>query len=199
MALFSRQGYRGTSSRDIARLADVSEVTLYRQFDQKEDIFWCALDSSFEDIKPRLQSLGKSWEGEHLPVVLPQIMSILIDLVEFSPQTVRLVAVALLELGAKARIICHTHLEPLFSPIYSYLSANINTKQFGSLDPATVTATIILSVLIQPEVASLASESGFMNLNDRRSIESYSDFWLCVLEPLFAHRLPELESYANRK
>ena len=42
IALFSRQGYHRTSTRDIARLADVSEVTLYRYFEHKEDVFWAA-------------------------------------------------------------------------------------------------------------------------------------------------------------
>ena len=33
--LFARQGYHGTSTREIARLADVSENTIFRQFDRK--------------------------------------------------------------------------------------------------------------------------------------------------------------------
>lgn len=37
--LFARQGYHGTSTREIARLADVSENTIFRHFDRKEDLF----------------------------------------------------------------------------------------------------------------------------------------------------------------
>jgi AcrR family transcriptional regulator len=184
VALFSRQGYRGTSSRDIARLADVSEVTVYRYFQHKEDIFWSALDASFDDIAPRLRSIGATWEGRSLSVVLPQIMTLLVDLVAYSPHTVRLVAVALLELGVKARDICHMHLEPLFSPICTYLAASLDTDQPRSLDPAVVTAIIILAVLVQPEVDKLAKTSTSARKSDRKTVESYSDFWLYLLEPL---------------
>ena len=33
--LFASQGYHATSTREIARLADVSENTLFRHFDNK--------------------------------------------------------------------------------------------------------------------------------------------------------------------
>jgi AcrR family transcriptional regulator len=55
VVLFSRQGYHGTSTREIAQLAQVSEVTVYRYFEHKEDIFRSALDSSFSGVKPRLK------------------------------------------------------------------------------------------------------------------------------------------------
>ena len=41
--LFARQGYHGTTTREIARLADVSENTLFRHFDNKEELFWSSL------------------------------------------------------------------------------------------------------------------------------------------------------------
>ena len=50
--LFARQGYHGTSTREIARLAEVSENTLFRHFDHKEDIFWSALRSHTAALKP---------------------------------------------------------------------------------------------------------------------------------------------------
>lgn len=34
--LFARQGYHGTSTRDIARVADLAEVTLFRYFQHKK-------------------------------------------------------------------------------------------------------------------------------------------------------------------
>ena len=56
--LFARQGYHGTSTREIARLAEVSENTLFRHFDHKEEIFWSALRSNAASLKPRRDLLG---------------------------------------------------------------------------------------------------------------------------------------------
>lgn len=41
--LFAHQGYHGTTTREIADLADMSENTLFRLFGGKEDVFWAAL------------------------------------------------------------------------------------------------------------------------------------------------------------
>ena len=58
--LFARQGYHGTSTREIARLADVSENTLFRHFDHKEDLFWSALRSRSTGLKLRRDLLMES-------------------------------------------------------------------------------------------------------------------------------------------
>lgn len=44
LELFSRQGYRGTTTRDIARRAGVSEALLFRHFSSKEDLYWSVLE-----------------------------------------------------------------------------------------------------------------------------------------------------------
>ena len=103
VALFSRQGYHGTSTRDIARLADVSEVTLYRYFEHKEDIFWAALASCFDALRPRLSALQPNGRNAAPQVFVPRILNILIDTATFSPELLRLIAVALLEVHGKRK------------------------------------------------------------------------------------------------
>jgi AcrR family transcriptional regulator len=44
LRLFSEQGYRGTSVRDIARAAGVTEGLLYHYFNSKADLFRAVLD-----------------------------------------------------------------------------------------------------------------------------------------------------------
>ena len=45
--LFAHQGYHGTSTRQIAHLANMSENTLFRHFDDKENLFWSTLREHF--------------------------------------------------------------------------------------------------------------------------------------------------------
>src|ERR1039457_4107086 len=62
--LFARQGYYGTSTREIARLADVSENTIFRHFDNKDDLFWSALRARSSVMKFRRDLLEGMAEGE---------------------------------------------------------------------------------------------------------------------------------------
>src|SRR5580692_5113664 len=102
--LFARQGYHGTSTREIARLADVSENTLFRHFDHKEDLFWSAIRSLSTGLKLRRDLLDGMTKCEAPEVVLPKIFDLLTDTVTFSPELLRLFAVAFLELHPKADV-----------------------------------------------------------------------------------------------
>lgn len=180
-ALFARQGFRGTSTREIARLADVSEVTIFRYFEHKDDIFWCALENSFSAIQPRLSALARPARLESPEVMLPEIISVLVDVATFSPDLVRLIAVALLELRGRAEQMCRENLTPLFATITNYLSRNIESGKLRNLDPAIVTAAIALTVIAQPGLSKLIEGDRLSPKGSREAIHAYSAFWLDVL------------------
>lgn len=196
IALFSRQGYHGTSTRDIARLADVSEVTLFRYFEHKEDIFWAALSSCFETLQPRFSALESSSRKAAPEVFVPRILNILIDTATFSPELIRLVAVALLEVHGKAEEVCRQHFTPLFTAISSYLHQNIETGAIRNLNPAIATLGMTLTVLVQPELSKLVDGCHVSRLDLRDVLETYTQFWLGALLPAEkeqlrpAHTLP---------
>ncbi|MBS1802808.1 MAG: TetR/AcrR family transcriptional regulator [Acidobacteria bacterium] len=183
IALFSRQGYHGTSTRDIARLADVSEVTLFRYFEHKEDIFWAALASCFDSVQPRFNALELSSRKAAPEVVLPRILNILIDTATFSPELMRLVAVALLEVHGKAEEVCRQHLTPLFTAISSYLHKNVESGAIRNLNPAITTLGMALTVLAQPELSKLIDGCHISRLDLREVVDTYTQFWLGALLP----------------
>lgn len=183
IALFSRQGYHGTSTREIARLADVSEVTIFRYFEHKDEVFWSALQSTFSTMKPRLESLGRFSPSDTPDVVLPEIISLLVDIATFSPELVRLIAIAFLELRGRAEEVCRENLTPLFASICGYLSTNIECGKVRDLNPAIATAAIALTVIAQPELAKLVDGSRYTSVGGRKALDEYSAFWLDVLMP----------------
>jgi AcrR family transcriptional regulator len=181
VALFSRQGYHGTSTREIARLADVSEVTVFRHFERKEDIFLSALRSSFGAVKPRLHLFDRDSESRTPEAMLPQILSLLVDVATFSPELTKLVAVAFLELHGKAEDVCFEYLTPLFTAISRFLTKNMENGRFRNLNPEIVTMAMALTAIAQPELSRLIGSSAFSQMGGRESIEEYSRFWLKVL------------------
>jgi AcrR family transcriptional regulator len=183
VSLFSRQGYHGTSTREIARLADVSEVTVFRYFDHKEDIFLLALNSSFSSIKPRMDMFDQGSERRVPEDMLREILSLLIDMAKYSPELTKLVAIAFLELHGRAEDVCFEHLTPLFSAIARYLSINMENGRLRSLNPAIVTAAMALTAIAQPELSKLISDSTFSRTDGREAVNEYSRFWLKVLSP----------------
>jgi AcrR family transcriptional regulator len=183
IALFSRQGFHGTTTREIARLADVSEVTVFRYFEHKDGIFWSALQSCFNSIKPRITLLGRSSENATPEVMLPEIVCLLVDVVTYSPELMRLIAVSLLELHGPAEELCREQLSPLFAIISNYLARNIANGKVRNLNPAIAAAAIGLTVVAQPELSKLVHGSRLSQLGSREAIDQFSEFWLNVLVP----------------
>ena len=63
--LFARQGFEGTTTRQIAGAARVNEAIIFRHFPTKEDLYWAIIDreSELTGWQPALQrqlSLGAS-------------------------------------------------------------------------------------------------------------------------------------------
>jgi AcrR family transcriptional regulator len=184
IALFSRQGYHGTSTRDIARLADVSEVTLYRYFEHKEDVFWAALACCFDAMKPRVTALNST--GKALPpdVFLRKVLNVLVDTATFSPELIRLVAIALLEIRGKAEDVCREHMSPLFQSMEAYFQGSIDAGNIRNMNPAITTLAISLSVLAQPEFSKLFDVCRLSKMDSSEVVNTYSEFWLRALLPL---------------
>lgn len=181
--LFARQGYHGTSTREIARLAEVSENTLFRHFDHKEDIFWSALRSNVTALRPRWELLSEIKTGEAPQVVLPKILELLAETVNCKPEVIRLIAVAFVELHGKAEVLCRDLISPLFAEISQYLAISVKKGEVVEVDPTLLAASLLAMVLIHPSLTRLVDAGNSTGLDSRETINAYSRFWLNVLSP----------------
>lgn len=188
--LFARQGYHGTSTREIARLADISENTLFRYFEHKEDLFWTALRSRLSGLELRRDLLSGIADGAGPEVVLPQIFAQLVDTAILKPELLRLIAIAFIELRWKAGAICHEYLSPIFSAVNRYLASNIESGKLRSVDPSLLTAALAATVMVHPEFTRLIAGAPSPYSDSREAIQVYTKFWLDVLIPpeLVRHR-----------
>lgn len=181
--LFARQGYHGTSTREIARLADISENTLFRYFEHKEDLFWAALRSRLCGLELRRDLLAGITESASPEIVLPQLLAQLVDTAILRPELLRLIAVAFIELRWKAAAVCYEHLSPIFSTVNGYLARNIESGKLRNLDSSLVTAALATTVMVHPEFSKLIAGASPPYSDSREAIQVYTKFWLDVLVP----------------
>jgi len=64
--LFAKQGFRGTTTREIATLARVNEALIFRHFPSKEGLYWAVLESQCRaaDARGRLRRVLETSVGE---------------------------------------------------------------------------------------------------------------------------------------
>jgi AcrR family transcriptional regulator len=191
--LFASKGYHGTSTREIARLADVNENTIFRHFERKEDLFWSVLRSRCSAIKLRRDMVEGMAEGVAPEIVLPKLIEFLSDVLNYSPELLRLIAVALLEMQWKADAFCAECLSPVFVTINKYLALNVQNGKFRNLDPTMVTAAVTTMVLVHPWLSRQIPAEKTIYPDSKAVGRAYTSFWLDVLAP----RTPRFEREAN--
>ncbi len=182
--LFGRQGYHATTTREIARLADVSENTLFRHFDRKENLFRSALQSRTAALIPKRDLLNGIRAGDAPEVVLPQIFELL-DNVNHMPEVLRLIAVAFLELQEQAEALCGELLSPLLSEVCQYLAKSVAKGEVLEVDPSLLAASFIAMVVMHPQLSRLAGENSQSPIDSRTAVIAYTKFWLDLLNPRF--------------
>ncbi len=181
--LFARQGYHGTSTREIARLAEVSENTLFRHFGHKEDIFWSALRSHTVALTLQWDLLDGIKGGDAPESVLPQILELLTNAIYCKPEVLRLMAIAHLELHGQAETLCRDLLSHHYPEISKYLAATFEKDEVLKVDPSLVAASAMAILLIQPQISKFTDGGGFSQAAGGDAVRAFSKFWVDVLSP----------------
>jgi AcrR family transcriptional regulator len=180
--LFARQGYHGTSTREIAQHAGVSENTIFRHFSAKEDLFWAALSSRCSELELSSDLVKGLIVSEEPEVVLPLILDLLVDTALLRPELLRLLAIAFIELRWKAELIFTKHLTPFFGAASRYLEANIAKGKLRPLDPTLLVAALASSVMVHPEIGRLLGNAPAYS-DRKQAIRAYTHFWMDLLVP----------------
>lgn len=182
--LFARQGFSGTSTRKIARLADVNEASLFRHFPNKQELFWAALQSRLGRLR-----LGKELQNalatQAKPeLVLPLIIELLVQVATYQSELIRLLDIGLLELRPRAESIYRKQIAPIFDAITQYLDASVKSGTLRCMDPSVTTIALSTTVLVhQCLYGLLVSGAGTPYANSEEAVSAYTKFWLNALRP----------------
>lgn len=180
--LFSRQGYSGTSTREVALVADLNEASLFRYF-SKENLFWAALQSQLEQVR-----LGKELQeglarGEKPQRVLPLIIEFLTYTALCKCDLIRLLTVGLLELRPGTERLYRQYFTPISNAIHNYLEHCRRAGWIRDIDHTITTMAFIATILAHPGMYPSLADAGFPYANAEEAIAAYSKYWLSMLIP----------------
>ena len=181
--LFSRQGFTGSSTHEIARLAGVSEVTVFRHFPRKKDLFWAATESRLRRLRISRELRSRLESDENPRTALPGIVELLVEIMYQHPETVRLLYLSLFELDHGAERILRKHLVPLFQPVREYLCRCSSKGLIRELDPALAALGLAALVAAHQGLQSVLSENESPTTSMDDAIATYTRFWMTAMLP----------------
>ena len=177
--LFSCRGFKGTSTRQIAHLADVSEATLFRHFPRKTNLFWAAAESRLKQLKLG-RDLQNSLANDLDPAeVVPLIVAFLVDTVVQQPQLLRLLYVAANELSGSESMF-REHLGPIFDSVNAYFGRCAAKGMVRDLDPSMVTLSMAAAIATHSSLHQLFADKD-SRWNPKNTALGHSRLWLNAL------------------
>src|SRR5580704_6780529 len=172
--LFSRQGFAASSTHEIARLAGVSEVTVFRHFPRKKDLFWAATESRLRRLRISRELRNRLESDEDPRTALPGIVELLVETLHHHPETVRLLYLSLFELDHGAERILRKHLIPLFQPLREYLSRCAAKGLIRDLEPGVAALGLAALVAAHQGLQSVLTEDDGPSVNTDDAIATYT-------------------------
>jgi AcrR family transcriptional regulator len=163
-SLFSKLGYNGVSTRDIALVADVNEVTIYRRYPCKRDLFTATLAAELERVSLRDDLLGKIAQAPNVRNALVCTFQLIESAVLRDPALPRLVLFSSLELKSELNVMMRSHLGELVEVIARYLEPWIARGELHCCNAkALICALIAIVGFHEPLYCALSAETDGLN------------------------------------
>jgi AcrR family transcriptional regulator len=181
--LFSRQGFATSSTHEIARLAGVSEVTVFRHFPRKRDLFWAATESRLRRLRISKELRVRLESDENPRTALPGIIALLVETLHHQPETIRLLYLSLFEVDHGAERILRKHLIPLFQPLREYLARCVSKGLIREVEPGISALGLVALIAAHQGLQSVLTDDGTSCATTDDAIATYSNFWMTVMLP----------------
>lgn len=181
--LFARRGFNGTRTQDVARLANVSEASIFRYFTRKQDLFWAAVQSRVDRLsigRELSQALARNAAPE---AVLPLVVEMLVQTVNDQPELIPLLCFANIEMRRGTERMCRHRLGPIWGAIANYLEGAISAGRVRSTNAAFATTAFISSVLADQILLTLLTGTAAKYKDTGDATAAYSRFWMELLTP----------------
>jgi AcrR family transcriptional regulator len=180
--LFARHGFKATKTIDIANLADLNEVTLFRYFPRKIDMFVAALDSHLSRIKLSRDLQMSLAADENPEVVVPKIVASLLQILTAQPQLQRLLHVAGFELPETRQTI-QDHFAPIFEMLTSYFKRSTEKGNMRKVDPSLTALGLLGTVIAHYQFREDLTKQSWVPPDIEGATEAYANLWLHALLP----------------
>jgi len=171
--MFARYGYNGANTRGIASAAGVNEVTIYRHYPSKRDLYIAALDSELQQVQLRGDMLARIAESGDAKEAVTRTFELISATILPRQELQRLVQYSTLELGEDLDSLLRRHLGQWIEVIARYLEPWVDT---GQLRMNNAKALVLSLVAIVLSYRSLHRLFAGQDSNPETMLDVYAEF-----------------------
>jgi AcrR family transcriptional regulator len=145
--LFAQFGYYSVSTREIATAAQVNEVTIFRHYPRKHDLYVAVLKSRLEHVSLRGDLLSRIAEATDGRTALARTFELIEKTLSQQPELLRLLHYRALDLSEDFDPLIRTHLGTLVEVVAHYLEPWMKKGELRTRNTRTVVFAIVSIVV----------------------------------------------------
>ena len=180
--LFARQGFEGTTTRQIAEHARVNEAIIFRHFPSKEDLYWGVIDreSELAGWQPALErQLGSGASDREIFAGIAE--DILVRRAEDDSLS-RLLLFSALENQRRSQRFLQTHVVAYYELIARYIERRIEAREFRAVNPLLAARAFVGMVVYHSLVQQIYGAKRYQDFDVKQVSETLTDIWLGGME-----------------
>ncbi len=178
--LFARQGFEGTTTRQVAEAAGVNEAIIFRHFPTKEDLYWAIIEHKCHSrgendrVAEKLQSGGSDLEI---------FSGIAEEILSRDTKLTRLLLFCALEKHELTHRFFRTHVAQRYELVGEYIAQGIREGRFREIDPILAARSFFGMVFYQFQVQELFGGKDTQRFDKHEMSRTLAEVWLQGMRP----------------
>jgi AcrR family transcriptional regulator len=160
MSLFALHGYNGVSTREIASAAQVNEVTIFRHYPHKHDLYLAVMKSGLRQLHLRGDLLTGIAEARDGQTALARTFDLIAKTLMEKPEVLRLLQFSALELSVDFDPLVRRHLSEFVEVTARYLEPWVKKGELRCTSGKTLIFTFIAIVASYNSIQRVFSAEG---------------------------------------
>jgi len=180
--LFARQGFDGTTTRQIAQAARVNEAVIFRHFPSKEDLYWAIIDRECERAgwQPTLLQQLDSGAGDR-EIFAGIAEDILVRRAKDSGLS-RLLLFSALENQQRSQRFFQTYVVEYYEAIAKYICKRMDDGAFRTVNPLLAARGFVGMIVYHSLIQEIYGAKRYQDFDVKEVSETLTDIWLGGME-----------------
>jgi AcrR family transcriptional regulator len=201
--LFARQGFQGTTTRQISEHSGVTEALVFRHFTSKEELYWAVIERKInaadpaERLRERLNAGGTDLE------VLSRIAAEMLERRAKDQTLSRLLLYSALENHRLSHRFFRTYVAEYYEVLAEYIRRGIADRRFRPLDPLLAARSFLGMVVYHSWIQELYGGKRYQNFSVQQVSTTLAGVWLqgmlCAPENVASRRQAKSNNGNHRR
>jgi len=177
MKIFAQKGFRGTTTREIAKRLGISEALMFKYFPTKKDLYWAIIQKRMDGAEAMLFP-REAIQAKEDREVFRAISSYLIKRNSEDPTFMRLILYSALEGHELSRIFFEKITQEKIGLLSEYIKQRIQEKAFRKVSPVIAARAFIGMVINYVQSREIYGMKDILRFSDREIVETLVDIFL---------------------